>query len=138
MKKVNNIIQIVKKSYDIYADDFHEYFTDSFNRSLISNCGFGRSFDIDHEVLNKFIDKCVYYRLGISDIMPQKSDIVYDLSKSASPEDIAMTTDDVYSKLVYCAYPAKLIKKLKSQLEANKLSESVVDLITSKLEISND
>ena len=109
MKKVNNIIQIVKKSYEIYANDFHEYFTESFNKTLISNHTFNHIDEFDHAVLNKFIDKCVYYRLGISDVMPQKSDILYDITKSASPDELALDTQDIYETLVYCAYPAKLI-----------------------------
>ena len=134
MQKVNNVIQIIKKSYDIYAEDFHTYYTSVLNKSLIRSNTFNRLIDIDHKVLNNFIDKCVYYRLGISDILPQKSDILYNLTREASPSDIELNTDEIYTTLVYCAYPAALIKKLRSQLEANKLPENIIDLISSKLE----
>ena len=138
MKKVNNIILVVKKTYDLYAEDFHNHFTNLFNASLIANHGYNSTYDINSIMLNKFIDKCVYYRLGVSDVMPQKSDIIYDLSNSLSPEELTLDTDDIYGRLVYCAYPAKLIKKFRSQLEANKLPDPIIDLITSKLEINTE
>lgn len=138
MRKVNTIIQQLKKAYDIHAEAFHEYFTNSFNKSLIVNSLNNQLLEYDATVLNRFIDKCVYYRLGISDVQPNKNEIIYDLSSTSSPEDFDQSTFDIFSELVYCAYPVKLINKLRGQLEAFDLPADVVELITSKLETSNE
>lgn len=136
MKRVNNIIQILQKSYEIYADEFHEHFTKSFNASLISNNLYGGSTSLEYNTdkLNKFIDHCVYYRLGVSDVQPNTSTINYSLSSTMDAESIATSTEQIYQEIVYCAFPSKLINKLRKQLEANSLPENVIDLIVSKLE----
>ena len=134
MKKVNNIIQILQKSYNLYANDFHEYYNKEFQRSMVSTNY--KVFDYNVGNLNKFIDKCVFYRLGVSDIQPEKKDIIYDLSSSVSPELFDQSVDDIFGTLVYCAYPVNLTKKIRGQLESHKLPEEVVNLIISKLEIN--
>ena len=134
MKKVNNIIQILKNSYEIFANEFHEYFDKEFQLLIVST-NF-KSLDYNKENLNKFIDKCVFYRLGISDIQPVKHDIIYDLSSSLNPELFEKSVDDIFSEIVYCAFPVKLTKKLRGQLESHNLPEEVVNLIISKLEIN--
>lgn len=135
MKKVNNIIQILKKSYELYSNDFHEYYLQQFNSSLISSSSFSDG-DLKYntQLLESFIDKCIYYRLGISDIQPSTASILYNLSTSLSPTEYSESLDDIMDKLVYGAYPSRLINKLRSQLESHSLPQSVIDLITSKLE----
>ena len=136
MKRVNNIIQTLQKSYELYADEFREYFTKSFNASLISNNLYGGSTNLEYnsDKLNKFIDHCVYYRLGVSDVQPDTSSLNYSLSSVMNAEEVATSTEQIYQEIVYCAFPSKLINKLKKQLEAHSLPENVIDLIISKLE----
>lgn len=134
MKKVNNIIQILQKSYNMYADDFHEYFNKEFQRSMVATNY--KVVDYNIGKLNKFIDRCIFYRLGISDVQPQKQDIIYDLSPSVNPEMFEQSVDDIFGSLVYCAYPVSLTKKLKQILESHNLPEEVVNLIIGKLEIN--
>lgn len=134
MKKVNNIIQILKKSYELYANDFHEYFIQQFNSSLISSSLSDGDLNYNTSLLESFIDKCIYYRLGISDVQPSTASILYNLSTSLSPIAYSESLDDIMDKLVYGAYPSRLINKLRSQLEAHLLSQPIIDLITSKLE----
>ena len=134
MKKVNNIIQILKKSYELYSADFHEYYIQRFNSSLISSSSFSGVLKYNTSLLESFIDKCVYYRLGISDVLPTTNSIIYEISVSLSPTEYSESLDDIMDELVYGAYPSRLINKLRSQLESHSLSQSVIDLITSKLE----
>ena len=140
MKKVNNIIQIVKKSYDLLANDFHEHFNSSFRYSVFSECTMFRGGELNYntDTLNKFIDRCVYYRLGISDQQPKKGEIIYDLSTTISPEQFEDSVDSIFAELVYCAYPAKLISKLQKQLEAHKLDPKVITHIIGKLECESN
>lgn len=135
MKKINNIIQILQRSYEVHADEFHEYFNKEFQRSLISTNYKVDDYNVGN--LNKFIDKCIFYRLGISDIQPTKKDIIYDLSGTTDPELFDESVDDIFGSIVYCAFPSKLIKKLQGQLESHKLPEDVINLIVNKLEINN-
>ena len=139
MKKVNNIIQIVKKSYEVYSDDFHTYFAQQFNNSLVAFSDFEPEniLSYSHSSLNKFIDHCVYYRLGVTDTMPKLKDIVYDLSSTISPNEYEKSVDDVLREIVYCAFPSTLIKKLRKQLEAHKLEDKVIDHIVAKIECEN-
>ena len=139
MKKVNNIIQVVKKSYELLADDFHSYFNERFQQSTIRFSFSGASsMSYDQSVLNNFIDRCIYYRLGISDVKPQRSDIIYDLSSTIAPEEFEPDVDSIFAELVYCAYPVKLITKFKHQLEAHKVDPKAIELIVSKLEIDTN
>ena len=151
MKKVNNIIQLVKKSYELYASMFHEYFSQEFDRSLVSNCVtsdnplFGGVNAEQSNILNynrdnfdKFVDHCVFYRLGITDVKPKLKDIVYDLSSTISPMTYEKSTEEIYAEIVYCAFPAKLTTKLQKQLEAHGIEAKIIDFIVSKLEINID
>lgn len=134
MKKVNQIIQIVQKCYNLYADAFHDYFTNQFNKSLLSDNSLYGDIEFSHSALYKFIDHCVFYRLGVSDVEPKKKDIIYDLSVSLSPQTFNKSVDDIFAELVYCAYPASLTSKLRKQLEAHKLAPDIIDLVMFKLE----
>ena len=139
MKKVNNIIQVVKSVYDSVSVTFHDYFRESFNKSLFkaSLIGNDRIFDYDVQTLNKFIDRCVYYRLGISDSSPSTKDIIYDLSTTVSPYEFKDTVDSIFAELVYCAYPPKITRPFEELLEARGLSSKVIELIINKLEVDN-
>ena len=135
MKKVNNIIQIVKKSYDLLSDEFHNYFNQSFSQSMFQFSFTGGDISsYNHEALNKFIDHCVYYRLGISDNKPLPSEVIYDLSSTISPEQFEDSISSIFTELVYCAFPVKLTSKLQKQLEAHKIEPKVIDYIMNKLE----
>ena len=149
MKKVNNIIQLVKKSYELYASLFHEHFEQEFDRSLVSTCVssdnplFGGAgvehsniLSYNHDNFNKFVDHCVFYRLGITDVKPKLKDIVYDLSTTLSPTSYEESVEEIFAKIVYCAFPAKLTSKLQKQLEAHNIEPKIIDFIVSKLEIN--
>lgn len=137
MNKVNNIIQILQRSYDKLSDEFHTHFQSVFNKSIVSNTRLNsheQFLNYNHNKLNKYIDKCVNYRLGISDTIPKEGDIIYDLSSSLSPELFEESVDQIFSEIVYCAFPPDLTSLLRQQLEAHKLNDDVIDLIMSKLE----
>ena len=136
MKKVNIIIRALQDSYSKLSSDFHEYFNSRFERALVSNIRFSNEAyrQYNHTNFDKFIDKCVNYRLGISDVLPKEGDIIYDLSNSLNPETFEDSVAEIFGELVYCAYPPKLVSNLRSQLEVHKLDDDVVDLIMSKLE----
>ena len=134
MKKVNTIIQVIQNTYKLYADEVHDYFTNRFNQNIIITNR--NALDYDNSVLNHFIDRCVFYRLGVSDALPSISDVIYDLSTTNTADDYETTTADIMRDIVYCAFPAKLTTKFQKLLEANDLPENVVSLIISKLEIN--
>ena len=135
MKKVNQIIQIVQKSYNLYSEEFHDYFDDRFSQSLLITTQFmGGNIDFNHSELHKFIDNCVFYRLGVSDKQPQKRDVIYDLSSIISAQTFDKSVDDIFTELVYCAFPSKLTSKLRKQLEAHNLPQEAIDLVMFKLE----
>lgn len=138
MKKVNNIIQVVKKSYELYSNTFHEYFKQEFDRSLVVAClgGEPNILSYDYEQFNKFVDHCVFYRLGISDVKPKLKDIVYDLSATISPTEYEKSVEEIFREIVYCAFPAKLTSKLQRQLEAHKIESKIIDFIIGKLEVN--
>ena len=149
MKKVNNIIQLVKKSYELYAPMFHEHFSQEFDRSLVSNCvssdtplfggsgvEYSNALSYNHDKFDKFVDRCVFYRLGITDVKPLLKDIVYDLSSTLSPTSYEQPIEDIFAKIVYCAFPARLTSKLQKQLEAHNIDAKIIDFIISKIEVN--
>lgn len=136
-KKVDAILSLVVNAYKQCSSMFHEYYLNDFKNDIISIYLHNKLIlKFDEDLFNKFVDSCVMYRLGITNKMPDKKDIMYDLSLSAEPEVYSVPLDTVLEKLIYSAIPSKLIYQLKSRIDDN-LDESVVDLIISKLETSN-
>lgn len=140
MKKINKIIQQVQSAYKKCSNVFYSYFDSKFIESIDTNSFSDKNFqyaiNYDHEAFHKFIDNCVYYRLGITDTQPLKKDITYNLSNSVSPSFYERTIDDVFQELIYHAYPAKITQPLNEMLIAYKINEQARELIMSKIECS--
>ena len=133
-KNLSNILALAKKAYMSCRSKFHEYFESEFIRNFLVN-----SIKRDKHIINKtnqqtlydLIDNSVLYRLELSTLPPDKTDLLYSF---ANPFDAAVSLDELLESLVYSAFPASLVKEYKDALEQHIYDSRIVDLIISRLE----
>lgn len=133
--KLSGILIDISKAYMAAAPLFHDHFKQMFELSLYSNITLKSKYIhklYDELELYDFVDSAVKYRLGISKDAPNSSKLIYSM---ANPYATTVILDDILEKIMYSAYPLKLIQEFKHYLECYIHDERIVDLMLSKLEV---
>lgn len=133
--KLSVILNDILKAYTAAAPIFHEHFKQTFELSLYSAAALKSKYIhklYDEAELFAFIDASVKYRLGLSKDAPNNSRLIYSM---ANPYTVTESLDDILDRIMYSAYPLKLIQEFKHYLECYIHDERIVDLMLSKLEV---
>ena len=132
--KVAAIISISKKAYNECSERFHDYFEQSFIRTVSVNLQRREKHVLNannREILYNFIDNCVLYRLELVSEEPDKNNLLYSFS---NPYDMSASLDEIMESLVYGLYPIELVKTYKDTLEQYINDQRIVDVIVSRME----
>lgn len=132
-----NITINIFKAYCACATTFHEYFKKQFEIELRTNFKLKDKY-LDNMYQDKdlyqFIDECIQYRIGLTDIEPNGQKFSYRFDDCYEKTE---SLDQILERIMYSAFPAEILLTFKNALDSYVGNEQISDLILSKLE-NND